>query len=166
MGEQRRRVPQPLSEEAWAPFGWVPVPDTDPADGTQRLEYEWDDVHVNIIGHTLDEVPHTATELSCEQLYRHRTHTQVLMPIDHPCVIAVAPPGTDFATEGTDAPVAAFLLQPLQSLVLHRGTWHWGPYPTHSDEVRLFNVQGLRYAEDNEMVDLAALGLTVVVDRS
>ena len=78
----------------------------------------------------------------------------------------MAPPGTDFATEGTDAPVAVFLLQPLQSLVLHCGTWHWGPYPTHSDGVRLFNVQGLRYAEDNEMVDLAALGLTVVVDRS
>ena len=31
-------------------------------------------------------------------------------------------------------------------------------------KVRLFNVQGLRYAEDNRRVDLAAKGLSVEVD--
>jgi hypothetical protein len=31
-------------------------------------------------------------------------------------------------------------------------------------EVRLFNVQGLRYAEDNRCVDLASKGLAVEVD--
>jgi hypothetical protein len=31
-------------------------------------------------------------------------------------------------------------------------------------EVRLFNVQGLRYAEDNRCVDLASKGFAVVVD--
>ena len=30
--------------------------------------------------------------------------------------------------------------------------------------MRLFNVQGLRYAEDNRMVDLAAKGYPVDVD--
>jgi hypothetical protein len=30
--------------------------------------------------------------------------------------------------------------------------------------VRLFNVQGLRYAEDNREIDLAARGLSVDVD--
>ena len=30
--------------------------------------------------------------------------------------------------------------------------------------MRLFNVQGLRYAEDNRCVDLAAKGLSVDVD--
>ena len=40
-----------LSEEAWAPFGWLPVADTDPRDGEHRLSFAWDDVHVNIIGH-------------------------------------------------------------------------------------------------------------------
>ncbi len=48
--------------------------------------------------------------------------------------------------------------------MLHRGTWHWGPFPIEADEVRLFNVQGLRYAEDNRCVDLAAKGLSVDVD--
>jgi hypothetical protein len=47
--------------------------------------------------------------------------------------------------------------------VLHRGTWHWGPFPILGDEVRLFNVQGLRYAEDNRCMDLAGKGLSVDV---
>jgi hypothetical protein len=57
-----------------------------------------------------------------------------------------------------------FRLEPLESLVLSLGTWHWGPFPIEAPEVRLFNVQGLRYAEDNRCKDLAALGLSVDVD--
>ena len=155
--------PRPLTEEAWAPFGWVPVADTDPRDGDHRLHYEWADAHVNIIGHTLDEVPKIPGGLRCEMLYRHLTHTQALMPLDHPCVLAVAPPGATFGGPADAAQIEAFRLEPLQSLVLHRATWHWGPFPIAYDEVRLFNVQGLRYADDNEMVDLGALGLAVDV---
>lgn len=166
MGEHGRRVrPQRLSEEAWSPYGWLPVADTDPKDGVHRLEFEWADPHVNVIGHTLAEVPHTPGALRCEALFRHDTHTQSIMPIDHPCVIAVAPPGTDFVAVPSTDPIEVFVIEPLESIVLHRGTWHWGPYPTRTEAVRLFNVQGLRYAEDNAMVDLAALGLCIDVDR-
>ncbi len=162
-GQGARIEPRPLTPEAWRPFGWVPLADTDPRDGTDRLHYEWADPHVNVIGHTLDEVPKVPGGLRCEMLYRHATHTQVLMVLDHPCVLAVAAPGA--ALEGPDDvdQITAFSLQPLQSLVLYRSTWHWGPFPTRTAEVRLFNVQGLRYAEDNEMVDLAARGLAVDV---
>ena len=55
------------------------------------------------------------------------------------------------------------MIPPLSSIVLHRGTWHWGPYPVGADSVELFNVQGLRYAEDNDSVDLDALGAPVDV---
>ena len=55
--ETGRRGPEALTEEAWAPFGWLPVEDTDPRDGTHRLEYQWADPHVNIIGHARSEVP-------------------------------------------------------------------------------------------------------------
>jgi hypothetical protein len=51
----------------------------------------------------------------------------------------------------------------LEPVVLHKGTWHWGPFPVAADAVRLFNVQGLRYAEDNACVDLASRGLEVDV---
>ena len=162
--EQVARVEaRPLTGDAWRPYGWLPVADTDPRDGEQRLHYEWADPHVNVIGHTLDEVPVVPGGLRCEKLYRHATHTQVLMPLDHPCVLAVAAPGTEIEGPGDLGRVEAFLLEPLQSLVLFRSTWHWGPFPTRTPEVRLFNVQGLRYAEDNELLDLAARGLAVDV---
>ena len=164
MGERRARLePAVLTEEAWAPFGWLPVPDTAPRDGSHRLEFAWGDPHVNLIGHGRAEVPGVPGGLRCEMLYRHDTHTQTVMSVDHPCVIAVAPAATDFAAEASTAPIRAFVLQPLEAVVLHRGTWHWGPFPTANAEVRLFNVQGRRYAEDNAMVDLAALGLAVDV---
>lgn len=167
MAQAREQVaqvePRPLTEEAWRPYGWLPVDDTDPRDGDHRLHYAWADPHVNVIGHTLDEVPVVPGGLRCEKLYRHATHTQVLMPLDHPCVLAVAPPGAEVEGPGDLGRIEAFLVQPLESLVLFRSTWHWGPFPTRSPEVRLFNVQGLRYAEDNELLDLAARGLAVDV---
>jgi ureidoglycolate hydrolase len=161
--ERRSIDPEPLGEEAWAAFGWLPVADTDPRDGDQTLTFQWDDAHVNIIGHARAEVPETANGLRCEMLYRHDTHTQSVMSIDVPAVIAVAPAEIDFSSEEDAEMIRVFRMEPLEPLVLHRGTWHWGPFPIEAAEVRLFNVQGLRYAEDNACVDLAAKGLAVEV---
>jgi len=158
-----RLEPRPLTEKDWEPFGWLPVADTDPADGDHRLAYAWDDVHVNLIGHTLDEVPTVEGGLRCQVMYRHDTHTQVLMAIDHRSVVAVAPASLEFTGPDDAAEVRAFLLEPLEPLVLNRGTWHWGPFPVGSASVKLFNVQGLRYAEDNRAADLAAVGAAVDV---
>jgi len=158
------RVPAAaLTAEAWSSFGWIPVSDADPADGRRRLEFEWADPHVNVIGHARSEVPETSDGFVCSMLYRHQTHTQVLMPLDHQCVIAVAPAGLEFDSEDAPSQIRAVVIEPLQSVVLNRGTWHWGPFPTAEPVVRLFNVQGLRYAEDNEMVDLAARSMAVDV---
>ncbi len=157
-------VPEPLTEAAWAPFGWLPVADTDPRDGEHRMVFQWEDAHVNLIGHTRSEVPETATGLRCEMLYRHDTHTQSLMPLNGPGVIAVAPADVEFEKDSDVRSIRAFRIEPLEALVLHRGTWHWGPFPIEGAEVRLFNVQGLRYAEDNRRVDLAAKGMAVDVD--
>ena len=164
MHEQPRRItPVAADPVSWAPFGWLPVADTDPSDGEHRLAFEWDDAHVNLIGHRRDEVTDLGDALRCDVVYRHDTHTQVLMVLDHPAVLAVAPASVDFSSPLDAATLAAFLLPPLRPVVLHRGTWHWGPFPRHADLVTLFNVQGLRYAEDNASVDLARLGLSVDV---
>ena len=81
-------------------------------------------------------------------------------------VIVVAPAHVEFAdqAQADRASIRAFRIEPLESLVLHRGTWHWGPFPLEGPEVRLFNVQGLRYAEDNRCVDLASKDLSVEVE--
>jgi ureidoglycolate hydrolase len=99
-------------------------------------------------------------------LFRHDTHTQALMPLNVPAVIAVAPARTEFEAATDADTIRAFRIEPLEALVLHRGTWHWGPFPIEGDEVRLFNVQGLRYAEDNRCVDLDAKGLAVDVEMT
>ena len=164
MSNERRKIgPEPLAEEAWAPFGWLPVTDTDPRDGEQRLSFAWNDVHVNIIGHARAEVAQTSDGLCCEMLFRHDSHTQSIMSLDVPAVIAVAPAEVVFSAPPDGETIRVFRLEPLEPLVLHRGTWHWGPFPVDAEFVRLFNVQGLRYAEDNACVDLAAKGVAVDV---
>ena len=148
---------------AWEPFGWIPLPDTDPRDGSHRLAFDWSDAHVNLVAHTLDEVVSVEGGLRCDVLYRHDTHTQVLMPLDSDAVLAVAPAGIDFSHPTDADQVRAFLLRPQETIVLHKGTWHWGPFPLGADRVTLFNVQGLRYPEDNTSVDLAGKGLSIDV---
>lgn len=154
---------QPLTAAGWAPFGWLPVADTDAADGDHRLAFEWSDVHLNVISHAPQEIDRTARGLLCDGLYRHDTHTQALLVLDVAAVIAVAPADVTFADPGDLETVRAFLLRPLDRFVLHRGTWHWGPFPLGDVPVTLYNVQGLRYAEDNAKVDLAGRALAVEV---
>ena len=49
----RTVVAQALSEDAWAPFGWLPVADTDPRDGKQRMTFEWDSAYGIMTGGSL-----------------------------------------------------------------------------------------------------------------
>ena len=60
--------PEPLTEEAWSPFGWLPVADVDPRDGKETMTFEWADAHVNLIGHARDRGPRdrpTASAATC-----------------------------------------------------------------------------------------------------
>jgi ureidoglycolate hydrolase len=149
-------VASPLDAEAWAPFGWLPVPDTDPSDTLQQLHFEWGDPNLNVITHTYDEVEHTDSGSICAVMFRHDTHTQALMPLNVPAVVAVAPASVDFSSPEHLDLVRAFLLEPLDAFVLYQGTWHYGPFPLGPEPVQLLNVQGARYAEDNASVDLAS----------
>jgi len=162
-GAVRQIVPEPIEAGTWAPFGWIPVDDTDPTDGDHVLEYAWGDPHVNRIAHRRDEVPQIPGGLRCQELFRHATHTQVLMPLDERSVVVVAPAGCTMTAPGDADQVRAFLLEPLSAVVLHRGTWHWGPFPVDAPSVTLFNVQGRRYIEDNDRIDLLDTGVPLDV---
>ena len=146
---------EPLTVDGFAPFGWLPVPDTDPADGEHTLEYAWADAHLNTIEHTFDEIEHGADGApQCDRFYRHDSHTQALMPLNVDAVVAVAPSETEFHGPSDLERVRAFLLHPQDCFVLHRGTWHWGPFPLGPEPVRLLNVQGRGYTDDNISVVL------------
>ncbi len=152
---------QQLTSEAFESFGWLPVSDTDPRDGARRLEFEWADPHLNVISHGPDEVTRTDEGLVCERMFRHATHTQALLVLDTESVVAVAPAGVDFEDPRDLDHLMAFRLSPLDSLVLSRGTWHWGPFPVGGQAVHLYNVQGRLYERDNDSVDVSRFGLVV-----
>jgi Ureidoglycolate lyase len=152
-----------VTASAWAPFGWLPRPDVDPTDGEHTLHFAWDDAHLNTIEHTTDEIDDTAHGLRCAVMYRHETHTQVLTPLDAASVVAVAPADRTFSDPADLDTIRAFVLEPGETVVLHQGTWHWGPFPIRgAPSVRLLNVQGRRYAEDNASVDLRGTVIEVV----
>ena len=62
-----------------------------------------------------------------------------------------------------DGELRQFRLRPLDAFVLHRGTWHWGPFPVGAPRVDMLNVQGLRYAEDNDCCPLGTVGASAEV---
>ncbi|MGZ4678026.1 MAG: ureidoglycolate lyase [Acidimicrobiia bacterium] len=157
MGSTDRRalIATPLTPRDWAPFGWLPVADTDPADAGFEYEFAWGDPHVNIISHGADEIEHTDGGWVCDRFYRHDSHTQVLLPLDVDSIVAVAPAGVELTSAADLDTVRAFTLRPLEGFALSRGTWHWGPFPVGDAPVHLWNVQGKRYAEDNRCVELA-----------
>ncbi len=154
---------QPFTPVGWAEFGWTPVPDTDERDGQSRLHFEWADAHLNLIGHDREEVPYTDDGVVCQMLFRHLTHTQALLILNVPAVMVVARPGAQFGCAADAGQLHAFLLRPLDSFVLHRGTWHWGPFPVSGQRVDMYNIQGLRYAEDNDCARLDQVGASVQV---
>ena len=155
---------EPFTPDAWCEFGWVPVPDSDPTDGIHALEFSWEDAHLNYISHAPDEVERRGGEFVVNRLYHHDTHTQALMPLNCRSLIAVAPAFLNFSHATQAGSVRAFVLDPLACVVLYRGTWHYGPYPLGDEPVRLLNLQGRRYEEDNAYVDLdEGLGVRLTV---
>jgi ureidoglycolate hydrolase len=155
----------PLRAEDFAPFGRLPREEGDPQD-LAELEFRWSDPHLNTISHRGDEVEWSARGPLCDLLNRHDTHTQVLMPLDADALVVVAPAALDFASASHLAAVRAFHVPRHACFALHRGSWHWGPFPLRaSGSVQLLNVQGRRYREDNEIAWLRRnLGACIEVE--
>jgi ureidoglycolate hydrolase len=141
-----------LTASAFAEFGWLPDDEGAPGDRAD-LEFLWSDAHLNYIAHAGDEIAYGARGALCTLLNRHDTHTQVLMPVDADAFVVVAPARIDFSLPEHLGAAAAFRVPRHQCFALQRGTWHWGPYPLdRRGQVRLLNVQGRRYREDNGIV--------------
>lgn len=144
-----------LTAQAWAPFGTIPADEGTGADRSE-LEFLWNDGAVNFITHTDDELAFEANGAArCELLNRHDTHTQTLMPYDTDAYCVVAPAAIDFSRPEHFDTVRAFHLPRHAVIHLARGTWHWGPYPLGQPSIRIFNVQGRGYVNDNGIAHLA-----------
>jgi ureidoglycolate hydrolase len=154
---------EPLTIDGWAPFGQIPVDETEPVDPV-HLEFVLADPHCNFIFHAYDEVTHTGRGPVCDHLNRHDTATQTLMPMNCDAVIVVAPASVDFSSPAHLDTVRAFALRRHEICNLAIGTWHWGPFPLQPGTVRLLNVQGKGFPNDNLVARLAGdLGTVVEV---
>jgi ureidoglycolate hydrolase len=142
---------EPLTEEAFAPFGQVI------GRGDMVMELRDDEVfHLNVLHY--DREP-----LRCDHLNRHHRATQALVALaGKPTLLVVAPPAFDFSTVEHVESVRAFVLDGSAGVNLALGAWHWGPYPI-TDYVDLVNVQGAGFANDNEIAYLER-DLDVVIE--
>jgi len=148
---------QPLSAEAWQPFGQV-IGGPDPSSAACVLELRDDAVF------HLDVLSYQWHPLRCELLNRHHTATQALIPLGgSPAVVVVAPPEVDFSDPGHLDTIRAFTISDNLGINLAIGTWHWGPYPLGA-EVHLANFQARDVAGDNEIAYLERdLGVVVAI---
>jgi len=147
--------PEPATRESFAAYGVIPPVEGD-GNPTADLVFTRDDGWVNFIEHTIDEIEVRAGRLQCELLNRHDTHTQTLMPMTGDTIVEVAPAEVDFSQPAHFDTVKAFALPQYSCVHLHRGTWHWGPYPVGSPNVRVFNIQARGWPTDNTVVALAS----------
>lgn len=141
------------TRESFAAYGVIPPFEGD-GNPTADLVFTRNDGWVNFIGHTLDEIEVRAGRMRCELLNRHDTHTQTLMPMSGDALVVVAPAEVDFSQPEHLDTVKAFALAQHACVHLHRGTWHWGPYPVGTAEVRVFNIQASGWPTDNGIVEL------------
>ena len=152
MGERYEVQAEPLTVEAFAPFGQVI------AEGDMVMELrEGEAFHLNVLSY--DRHP-----LECDHLNRHHRATQALVALaGRPTLVVVAPAELDFSTRDHIESVRAFVCDGTAGINLGLGTWHWGPYPL-MDHVDLVNVQGKGFADDNEVAHLTRdLGVSVTV---
>jgi ureidoglycolate hydrolase len=168
MGEAavvRRLTLETVTRETWSAFGQVPG-DFGTEYDTASVEFVWNDGGVNFIAHSNDEISFSADGFAiCELLNRHDTHTQTLMPFDGDAYAVVAPAGVDFSRPDHFDTVRAFLLPRYSVVNLAIGTWHWGPYPIAAETLRIFNVQGRGFVNDNGIAWLTRdLGVSYEVE--
>jgi len=144
MPEEHVVVAQPITTEAFAPFGQLLATEPDEAVITVREGEEW----------VLNVLSYDHRPLVCDHLNAHHKATQMLVPLDkRPALVVVAPAGTTFDTPADLEHVRAFVLDGSAAVNLSFGTWHWGPYPV-GDHVDLLNLQGRGFANDNEIAHL------------
>ncbi len=138
-----------VSDESFAPFGRVLGRDDDDAARrvVARFHRGQEPMPSIILEVNPDGVP------SCGWLARHHDQTQALTPIDGPIVVVLAPAGTDPRTDIGRAAATAFVADVGEGIQLDEGVWHWAA-SVRRGAVRVANLQGHRWPEDNEIVSL------------
>ena len=138
-----------VTDEAIAPFGRVLGHDDDDAARrvVARFHRGQEPMPSIILEVNPDGVP------SCGWLARHHDQTQALTPIDGPIVVVLAPAGSDPLADEGRAAARAFVADVGEGIQLDEGVWHWAA-SVRRGSVRVANLQGHRWPDDNEILSL------------
>ena len=152
MGITRTLRAEPLTSEAFAPFGEVI--------GAYDVHIEAREGEVL----HLDIISYDRKDIRVDHLNRHHKATQALVALDaKPTVIVVGPSEVDFSQEEHLDTLRAFVCDGSLGINLALGTWHEGPFPL-GPHVDLVNVQGKHVIESDNEVAYIERDLGVVVE--
>ncbi len=132
---------EPLTSEAYKPFGQVIGLDDVHLELRQREKFRMGIIHMKNRGYRITS------------LNQHRTSTQALVPLDgKACLIVVAPPDTTFDNAADLKKVKAFLCDGSVGINIGLGTWHQALLPIGS-ELKMVNVQGVNSGKDTHLCE-------------
>jgi ureidoglycolate hydrolase len=137
---QERALPaRPISAEAFAPFGdFIPQTEDGVPFGAADAKLDLSQGTPRFYVMRLDERPMTFTRIT-----RHIKVTQCLAAVGgKPWLIAVAPPLDNDKPDAEPAleSIRAFVVPGDAAIMLHKGTWHAGPF-FEGKELGFFNLE-------------------------
>ncbi len=119
---------QPLTAEAFAPYGRVVENDRQPLqmqDGVFTARYM-----------TVRRVPETVDHVNM-----HTDHSQMFVPLGGDKLVVIVSPPDQKAESFDPTSIAAFLADGTQTFIFHPGTWHIEPRAADKDTCDVINVQ-------------------------
>ncbi len=93
-------------------------------------------------------------EALLDRVERHNQTCEAFISIHGQSLFVVAPPG-----DLDPLLIRVFLLEPGQSVLLHRGTWHWAPFPIRATADFLLLLRAETPDQDIEIQEIPPLRL-------
>lgn len=141
---------EPLTSEAYKPFGEVIGQDDVHLQLRQREAFRMGVIHMQHCGFRIDHLNH------------HRNSTQALIPLEgKACLVVVAPPDVTFESPADLKKVKAFLCDGSVGINIGLGTWHQALLPI-GPEMSMVNIQGVNSTKDTYVCNFAKSFDTVI----
>jgi ureidoglycolate lyase len=147
---------QPLTPQAFAPFGEIIDPQDRPPDIETTINRYWDGVtRLECRSRAIQVGFVTAYQrpLRADWMERHLEATQAFIPLEgRPSVFVLSPPAPGPRPDLTK--VAAFLLDGRRGVNLHVGTWHHLIFPLVPEASYVMILREASRIDDMHVVDL------------